>query len=95
MPQSGANQHEGRVSVWKGANDTGASADFPVKPFNDIVGADACPVFKRKVGIGKGFFPAGFHFFCCLVQLHLSEGLYNSFGFLTGCCFVLLGMDCF
>ena len=36
MAQPGTDQHEGGVSVRETAHHTGAAADFPVKPFNDI-----------------------------------------------------------
>ena len=53
MAQPGTNQHKGRVAVWETAHHTGAAADLPVQPLNDIVGADAGPVFAWKVAVGR------------------------------------------
>ena len=44
MAQPGTNQHKGRVAVWETAHHTGAAADLPVQPLNDIVGADTGPM---------------------------------------------------
>ena len=49
MAQPGTDQHESRVTVRETANHTGAAADLPVQTFNDIVGADASPVFSRSM----------------------------------------------
>ena len=56
MAQPGTDQHKGRVAVRETAHHTGAAADLPVQPLNDIVGADASPVLAGKVTIGKLFF---------------------------------------
>ena len=39
MAQPGTDQHESRVAVRETAHHTGAAADLPVQPLNDIVGA--------------------------------------------------------
>ena len=48
MAQPGTNQHKGRVAVRETAHHTGAAADLPVQPLNDIVGADASPVLREN-----------------------------------------------
>ena len=40
MAQPGTDQHQGRVAVRETAHHTGAAADLPVQPLNDIVGAE-------------------------------------------------------
>ena len=45
MTKSGTDQHKGRVAVWETAHHTGAAADLPVEPLNDVIGTDASPVF--------------------------------------------------
>lgn len=52
MAQPGTDQHEGRVAIWETAHHTGAAADLPVEPLNDIISADASPVFAGKITIG-------------------------------------------
>ena len=37
MAQPGADQHEGGVAVRETAHHTGAAADLPVQPFNDMI----------------------------------------------------------
>ena len=53
MSQPGTDQHEGRVAVREAAYHTGAAADLPVQPLNDIVGSDASPVFAGKIAVGE------------------------------------------
>ena len=48
MAQPDTDQHEGRVTVRETARHTGAAADLPVQPLNDIVGADTGPVLTGK-----------------------------------------------
>ncbi len=50
MPKPGANQHKGRVSVWKGAHDTGASADFSVKSFNVAGFTNRVEEYTKHIG---------------------------------------------
>ena len=54
MAQSGTDQHQGRVAIREGAHHTGAAANLPVEPLNDIVGADTRPVFRREIEVGPG-----------------------------------------
>ena len=51
MSQAGADQHEGRIAVEEGPCYAGTAADLPVQPLNDIVGADAHPVFTGKIAV--------------------------------------------
>ena len=37
MAQAGTDQHEGGVTIRESTNHTGAAADLPVEPLNDIV----------------------------------------------------------
>ena len=53
QPEPGTDQHEGRVAVRETAHHTGAAANLPVQPLNDIVGADLCPVSAGKILIGQ------------------------------------------
>ena len=43
MAQPGTDQHQSRVTVRETANHTGAAANLPVQPLNDIVGTDMRP----------------------------------------------------
>lgn len=56
MAESGADQHRRRVSVREAACHTGAPTDFPVQPFNDVVGADPSPMLRLEPGISQRFF---------------------------------------
>ena len=51
VPQPGADQHQGRVAIREGSHHTGAAADLPVQPLNDIVGADASTVLAREIAV--------------------------------------------
>ena len=53
MAQPGIDQHKGGAAVWETAHHSGAAADLPIKPFYDIIGTDACPVFAGKTAVGK------------------------------------------
>ena len=65
MAQSGADQHESGITVRETADHTGAAADLPVQPFNDIVGADTGLVFAGKIAVGQCFFNAVLHLLGC------------------------------
>ena len=56
MAQSGADQHEGRVSIGESPHHTGPAADLPVHPLNHIVGANPGPVLIGKITVGQRFF---------------------------------------
>lgn len=51
--QPGADQHKGRVAVRETAHYTGAAADLPVQPLNDIVGADTGAMLTGKITVGQ------------------------------------------
>ena len=53
MTQPSTDQHEGRAAVRENAHHTGAAADLPVQPFDDIVGMNMSPVFAGKLAVGQ------------------------------------------
>ena len=61
MAQPGTDQHEGRVAVRETARHTGAAADLPVQPLNDIVGADTGPVLTGKIAVSQRLLNAIFY----------------------------------
>ena len=78
MAQPGTDQHEGRVTVRETAHHPGAAVDLPGEPLNDIVGADASPVFAGKIAVGKSLLNAILHFFSGLSQLHGAQFIHHS-----------------
>ena len=95
MAQPGTDQHQGRVAVRETAHHTGAAANLPVQPLNDIVGADTAPVFTGEIAVGQSLLNAIFYLLCGLFQLHSAQFLHHSFGLLSGCFLALLGVDRF
>ena len=93
MAQPGTDQHEGRVAIREATYHTGAAANLPVQPFNDIVGADTSPVLAGKIAVGQRFLYAILHLLGGLFQLHGTQLLYHGPGLLSGCFLALLGMD--
>ena len=53
MAQPGADQHESEVAVRETPHHASAAADLPVKSLNDIVGADASPMFTGKIAVSR------------------------------------------
>ena len=53
MAQPCTDQHQGRVTIRETAHHTGAAANLPVQPLNDIVGADTAPVFTGEIAVGQ------------------------------------------
>ena len=51
MAQPCTDQHQGRVTIRETAHHTGAAANLPVQPLNDIVGADTAPVFTGEIAV--------------------------------------------
>lgn len=50
MAQLGTDQHQSRVAIRKSSHYTGAAANLPVEPFNDIVGSDEkCLLLAKKI----------------------------------------------
>ena len=70
MTQPGTDQHKSRVAIRKGTYHPGAAADLPVEPLNDVIGADPCPVFRRKSVVGQRLLNAIFHLLGSLLQFH-------------------------
>ena len=68
IPQSGANQHQSRLSVRKSADNAGTSPDFTVHALNNIVCADARPMLAGKFAVSQSFLNAVLHLFGCLIQ---------------------------
>ena len=84
MAQSGAYQHEGRIAIQKTTHHSGTSANLPVQSLNNVVGADASPMFCRKIAVGKRFFSAILHLPGNFFQLHGPQFINNRFGFFSG-----------
>ena len=64
MAQPCTDQHQGRVTIREATYHTGAAADLPVQPLNDIVGADASPVFTGEIAVGQSLLNAIFYLLC-------------------------------
>ncbi len=94
MAQSGADQHKGRVPVWKGADYSGAAANLAVEAFNHIVCADARPVLRGEIRVGQGLIDTVLHLLSSLLELHRLQLNHNRFGLLTGGFLTFLSMDC-
>lgn len=77
MTQPGTNQHKGRVAVHKTARHTSTTADLAVQSLNDIVGADASPVFIGKLAVGQCLLNAIFYLLAASFTL-LSRRRYRS-----------------
>ena len=73
MAQPGTNQHKGRVAVRETAHRTGAAADLPVQPFNDIAGTDTGPVFTGKISASQCFRNAVLYLLGYLSLLHRTK----------------------
>ena len=58
VAKSGADQHQGGISVRERPYHPRPSADLPVQPFDHVVGADARPVLAGKITIGQRFLDA-------------------------------------
>ena len=93
MAQPGTDQHEGRVAIREATYHTGAAADLPVQPFNDIVCTNTGSMLTGKIAIGQRFLNAILHLLGGLFQLHGTEFLYHGFSFLPGSLLALLGVD--
>ena len=93
MAQPGTDQHEGGVAIRERAHHPSAAADFPVKPFYDIIGTDTRPVFAGKIAVGKRLFNAIFYLPGGLFQFHGTQFLHNRFCLLPCSLFALLSMD--
>ena len=93
MAQPGTDQHEGRVAIREATYHTGAAANLPVQPFNDIVGADTSPVLAGKIAAGQRFLYAVLHLLGGLFQLHGAQFLHHHLSLFSGCFLALLSVD--
>ena len=93
MAEPGTDQHQSRIAIREAAHYSGAAADLPVEPFNDIVGADTSPVFAGKVAVSQSLLNTSFYLLGSLVQLHGTKLLRHRFSLLPSSFFALLGAD--
>ena len=57
MTKPGTSQHQGRVSIGEGSDDTISAANLPIELLNDIVGSDAVAASARRGTPCKTEFP--------------------------------------
>ena len=93
MAEPGTDQHQSRVAVREAANYTGAAADLPVQPLNDIVSTDTSPVLAGKIAVSQCFLNAILHLLGSLFQLHGAQLLHHSLSLFTGSFLALLSVD--
>jgi len=53
MAEPCGNQHERRVAIREGDDDSGSPADLANQPFERVVGAQTAPVFRRQVALER------------------------------------------
>lgn len=53
LAQPVTDRHERGVTAWKTANHTRVAANIEVQSLNNIVGANARPVFAGKIAVGN------------------------------------------
>ena len=70
MVQPSTDQHESGITIWETPHSTSAAAYLLVQTFNEIIGADASPVFTGKIGVGQRLFNAIFHLRGGFFQIH-------------------------
>ena len=92
MTEPGANQHQGRFTIWESPDNFGPAFDFPIDPLQNVVCPDSRPVLCGKVHVGERFCHTVSYLLSGLEQLHLSELCLNCLGFLKCGCLILLGM---
>ena len=78
MKISWQGKHQRRVAVRKTTDNPCTSADLAVQPFDDVVRSNPCPVFRWELAVSQRLVNAVFNLFRCILQLHLSEFLYNK-----------------
>ncbi len=90
VSQSGTDQHQCGLTIWKTAHHTRRSTEFTVQPFQDIVGHAASPVLMGKVQVGQRLFYA----LCVQVRgrfkTHVAKFLLHIYDLLHGGLAVLL-----
>ena len=92
MAQPCADQHQGGVAIGECPHHTGAPTDLTVQPLDHVVGADARPVFTRKIAVGQGLLNAVLDLLGSLLQFHGAQLGNHGFRFLAGRLFALLGV---
>ncbi len=90
--QPGTNQHKSKISARETSDNPCSPPDLLVKTLNDVVCANACPVRKRKIRVGKGFFNAVLNLFW---PLPFFERFGYRFRFFQSGSFAFLHMDGF
>lgn len=55
VTQPGTDQYESRVTIREIRHHTGAMANLPFQPLNQMIGADADSVFAGKIAVGQCF----------------------------------------
>ena len=83
-----------QVTIRETTCNTGAATELPIEPLNDIVGADASPVFAGEIAAGESLLNTILYLFGCLLQFHRTKFFYDGFDFLPGSFLALLGVDC-
>ena len=93
MAQTGTDEYQGRVAIRETTHLTGAAADLPVQPSNDVVGygyefSVRWENRSRSVFLQCHPLPFG-----RLFRLHGLQSLHHNLGFLLSCFLALLRMD--
>lgn len=95
MVQPGTDQHADEVAIREAVHYAGMAADLPVELLNDIVGANASPVFAGKIAVGKRLLNALLHLLGSFFQFYGTQFFYHGSDFLTGSFLARLSMDRF
>ena len=91
--QSGAVQHQRRISVREGSKHPRPAPDLPVHPLDHIVGSDLHPMLGGEVTVSQRFLDAIRYFLRSLRQFHGLQLGNNCGSLLSGRLLALLGMD--
>ena len=69
MAESGADQHQGGISIRERSHHAGPAADLTVQPLDHVVGTDAGPMLAGKIAVGQRFLCTIFSdIVCCLLS---------------------------
>ena len=93
MAKSGADQHQGRVSVRERLHHARPAADLPVQPLDHVVGTDAGPVFAGELAVGQRLLNAVLDLLGSFLQLHGAQLGDHGLRLLAGRFLALLGVD--